>query len=203
LLRQSTIASVYYRLGGTLGGADILSELREEHADMPESLFLNGVYEDTLKEIEQVQKESPGTFCYLQPYDTDRIVLLAEQCPGHENPIRVYISLTTSLNVVSYEAWIVGWQDKRKMDQATLEAAKTRISKYQKSEKEGIYKEGNGGKECVNLISVDRLRRVAKPFSVSLLKKTKDGTPLKDRTQAGKWSYVEELPSESSTHAEA
>ena len=97
--------------------------------------FLNGAYE------EEIQGANPGTACYLQPYDADRIVLLADSDPTPDSPITLYLSLTGSLNTVSYRAEIVGWQDKRKLDPDAFEAASSHIKKFQKNETEGIYLE--------------------------------------------------------------
>jgi hypothetical protein len=168
---------------------DLISSIK-----MPASLFLNGVFEAVLAEIDKVQKAHPETLCYLQPYDADRMVRLAESPPTAEYPMTLYVSLTDSLNTVRYRAKIVNWQDKRKMDQSEIEAVRAHLAKYQPNEKEGIYLSNVSGKECVNLISVRNLKRLPYPFPVSRLIKTEGGTPLKDRTQAGKWSYVEELP---------
>ena len=68
---------------------------------MSSALYINGVFESVLKEIVTAQKNKPDKVCYLQPYSADRIKLLAEAVPAPADPVRLYISLTDSLSVVS------------------------------------------------------------------------------------------------------
>ena len=87
---------------------------------MSTALFINGVFEATLAEIEKTQNASSGKRCYLQPYASGRIRFLAESLPSPDDPVTLYLSLTDSLPYVSYSAKIVEWQDKRELvsDQA-------------------------------------------------------------------------------------
>lgn len=50
------------------------------------------------------------------------------------------------------------------------------------------------GKDCINLIAVKNIRKIANPFSVSNLVKIADGSAVKARTRAGGWAYVHTLP---------
>lgn len=160
---------------------------------MTDALFINGVFEATLAEIEKSQRASSGTPCYLQPYASERIKLLAETSPTPENPITLYLSLTDSLQYVSYRAKIVGWQDKREIakDTAALSLLNQHIKEYQPSEKE-IYLTVADGKPCVNLITVVGVGRLETQIPVSCFIKISDGEPLKKRTRSGGWSPVRE-----------
>lgn len=160
---------------------------------MSTALFINGVFEATLAEIEKTQQAFPGMVCYLQPYASERIKLLAESVPTPEHPITLYVSLTDSLPHVSYRAKIVGWQDKRELaqDPSTLELLNQHIKAYQPSEND-IYLTVGDGKPCVNLISVLDVRRLETQIPVSCFIKTSDGRPLKKRTRSGGWSPVRE-----------
>lgn len=165
-------------------------------ANMSDCLFINGIYEAILDDIEKTQGSDSGKPCFLQPYSTGRIKLLAKSNPTPKNPITLYISLSKSLNAVSFRAKIVGWQDKRELakNPAALARLKQHIANFQKHEN-GVYLEAEPGKPCVNLISVIDLTRLKTPFPVSCLIKTSDGTPLKNRTRSGNWSVVrEQLP---------
>jgi hypothetical protein len=157
---------------------------------MSTSLFINGAFEETLAEIEKTQHAHPGTVCYLQPYSSNRIKLLAESVPSPGSPITLYLSLTKALNLVSYRAKIVGWQDKRTLGQTALAPLNQHIVDFQPSERD-VYLTSNG-QACVNLISVVDVTCLETPFSISCLIKTTDGKPLKKRTRAGGWSPVRE-----------
>ncbi len=152
-------------------------------AVMPPALYINGVFEGTLVEIEKVQKSFPGKLCYLQPYASERIKLLAESPPTLERPITLYLSLTGSLPYVSYRAKIVGWQDKRELanDKATLASLNQHIKDYQPSETD-IYLTVGNGKSYVNLISVVDVQRLETQIPVSCFTKTSDSKPLKKRS---------------------
>jgi 5-methylcytosine-specific restriction protein A len=160
---------------------------------MTTALFINGVFEETLGEIEKAQQSSAGQLCYLQPYSHRRIKLLAENSPSHEQPIMLYLSLTGSLTLVSYSARIVGWQDKRNIcnNKEVLEQLNKHIKVYQPKEI-NVFMTANGGKQCVNLISVVDVKRLETPIPVSCFVKTSDGKPLQKRTQSGGWSPVHE-----------
>lgn len=160
---------------------------------MSTALFINGVFEATLAEIEKTQQSEPGKVCYLQPYASERIKLLAESMPTPEHPITLYASLTDSLPYVSYRAKIVGWQDKRELakDSSTLKLLNQHIKTYQPSEND-IYLTVGDGKPCVNLIAVLDVKRLETQIPVSCIIKTSDAQPLKKRTRSGGWSPVRE-----------
>lgn len=160
---------------------------------MTTALFINGVFETTLAEIEKTQQAHPGKLCYLQPYASERIKLLAETAPTSEHPITLYLSLTDSLSYVSYRAKIVGWHDKREIakDAETLAVLNQHIKDFQQSEND-IYLTVGDVKQCVNLITVVDVMRLETPVPVSCFVKTSDGKPLKKRTRSGGWSPVHE-----------
>jgi 5-methylcytosine-specific restriction enzyme A len=157
------------------------------------ALYLNGVFEKVLEEIQDAQSQSPNVVCFLQPYALDRIKLLADSPPDDNSPVRLYISLTDSLEVVSYRALIVGWQDKRALTTFQLQELNQLIAANQPGEKQ-VHLKTPEGEDYVNLISVRALQRLEHPVAVSAFVKTSDETPLKTRTRAGGWSYVYELP---------
>jgi 5-methylcytosine-specific restriction endonuclease McrA len=156
------------------------------------ALFLNGVYENVLKQIVASQPTHPGEVFFLQPYKSHRIKVFAESPPSPKEPVRVYISTTNDLKHVHYVAEIVHWEDKRTIPPDRLRLLNKRIRKLQPKEKE-IYRTA-AGRECTNLLSIRNLRRLAKPFSVAHLTKTADGQRLSsNRSRSGGWSYVLEI----------
>jgi len=160
---------------------------------MQKALFLNGVYRSVLDEILSAQKTSPASVYYLQPYSSEKIKLLYESELTKDNPMSLYISTTDSLGMISYSADVIGWEDKREIPSNRLQVLNQHIQKWQPGEEE-IYMTAPGGRECVNLISIVNLRQFTNPISVGNLIKTSDKSPLRARTQAGRWSYVFELP---------
>lgn len=158
---------------------------------MKTALYLNGIYEGVLEEILNAQKSDPERTCYLQPYSTSRIKLLADSPPSPHNPIRFYASTTTHLANVSYMGDVVGWECKQDMSSTRLVEVNKEFQHHQPSEKE-VYMEVNG-KACVNLIHVKHLVLLKTPISVTALIK-KNGDPVKPRTRAGNWAYVDPLP---------
>ena len=155
------------------------------------ALFLNGVFEAVLSEILEIQKYLPEQILYLQPYSGNRIVELAEHPPSTEEPVRLFISTTDDLPTVRYVCEIVGWEDKRELEGWKLNAINRVLFALQPNEG-GVYGVREAGKpDMVNLLCVRRLRRLAKPFSVSELTNVKSGEPLStNRSQAGGWVYV-------------
>jgi 5-methylcytosine-specific restriction protein A len=162
---------------------------------MATALFLNGVFEVTLDEIEKVQLANPEKICYLQPHASQKIKLLAESQPTADRPVELYISLTTSLELISYRATIVGWHDKQAIaeDPVLLARLNQHIADFQPSEV-NIYPTTEKGTPCTNLIEVSNLRRLPQPFGVPVLIKTSDGKPRGIRSRPGGWSPVFELP---------
>lgn len=159
---------------------------------MSTALFLNGVFEDVLSEILAAQTKTPTKPHFLQPYSKDKITLLAKEPPTDLSPRTLYLSATTSLHQVSYQAKVVGWRDKREIGSAELAALNKEIAEHQPSEKAGIYLKDEDGKPYVNLISIIELKKFHEPIPVSCLIKIRNKFPLKRRTRAGGWSYVGE-----------
>ncbi len=157
------------------------------------ALFINGVYEEPLREILKHQKASSKRHYYLQPYSPSRILLLANSSPTPKTPVTLYFSVTNKLNDICFRAKAVGWQDKRKLTSDDIDRLNKDIQRYQPSEGK-IYLETPGGKRCVNLIHIVDLEKMAHPYSVSLLNKVTDGKPLKNRERAGGWVPVRPSP---------
>ena len=156
-----------------------------------EGLFINGVYEDVLREILQIQRELPEHIMYLQPYSSGPIVHLRDDPPTVEAPVLLYLSITTDLSNIHYTAEIVGWDDKREIPHAKREVINRVLATLQPNET-GLYDASRvEGKPSMNLLHIRRLRRVDPSFSVSSLIKTSDGKPVSPgRTTAGGWAYV-------------
>lgn len=156
-----------------------------------EALFLNGVYEDVLKEILQVQAVLPEQIMFLQPYKSEAIIRLRDQPPSVEDPVQLLMSLTHDLAIVHYTAEIVGWDDKRSLSEQKRRVLNRLICTLQPNEG-GLYDASRAeAGESVNLLHVRRVRPVSKPFSVSQLRKTVDSEPVSDkRNRAGGWAYV-------------
>ena len=156
-----------------------------------EALFINGVFENVLEEILQIQNELPEHIMYLQPYSSDPIVHLRDDPPTDEAAVLLYLSITTDLSMVHYTAEIVGWDDKREIPHAKRKVLNRVIATLQPNES-GLYDASRvEGKPSVNLLHIRRLRRVDPPVSVSRLIKTVDGKPVSPgRTTAGGWAYV-------------
>jgi hypothetical protein len=157
----------------------------------PEALFLNGVYEDVLKEILQIQGTLPEHIMFLQPYRGEAIARLRDEPPSVDHPMRLLISLTTDLPTVHYAAEIVGWNDKRHLSEPKRRVLNRLICTLQPNEG-GLYDAARGeNTESVNLLHVRRVRRLSKPFSVSQLVNAGDTQPVSDkRTTAGGWVYI-------------
>jgi hypothetical protein len=156
-----------------------------------EALFLNGVYEDVLKEILQIQAVLSEQIMFLQPYKSEAIVRLRDEPPSVDNPVRLLMSLTRDLATIHYTAEIVGWDDKRVLSEQKRRVLNRLIHTLQPNEG-GLYDASRAeGGESVNLLHVRRLRPLSKPFSVSQLLKSGDNEPVSDkRTTAGGWAYV-------------
>ena len=125
---------------------------------------------------------------YLQPYSSNPIVHLQTNPPTPEDPVLLYISITTDLPNVHFSAEIVGWDDKQTLTEEKRHALNRIIWSLQPKEG-GLYDASRvEGKQSANLLHIRRLRRIDPPFSVSRLTKTSDGTPVSiGRTTAGHW----------------
>jgi hypothetical protein len=158
-----------------------------------EALFINGVYEDVLKEILRIQEHLPGHIMYLQPYSASAIRHLHDSPPSSEDAVELYLSTTTDLGHISYRAEIVGIDDKTTLTVEKRNALNRVIWCLQPNET-GLYTDANGEK-CVNLLHIRRLQHVTPAVPVTQLVKTADGTPIAGvRTTAGGWSYVRPDP---------
>jgi 5-methylcytosine-specific restriction protein A len=156
-----------------------------------EALFINGVYESVLQEILAVQGELPEHLMYLQPYSGYAITKLKAAPPTVDEPVRLYVSTTDDLAMVSYQAEIVGWEDKRKLSQTKRDVLNRVIGALQPGEEGGLYNAAKEGKESVNLLYIRRLQKLDIPFRVSELTKTSNNEPYSEnRSQSGGWSYV-------------
>ncbi len=154
-----------------------------------EGIFINGVYLGVLSDSCKVQSLVPELVLYLQPYSGQRIVELSNNRPSTDSPIRLFLSLTDDLPTVRYTCEIVDWHDKRELTGRRREIIETVIKAFQPTE-DGIYHQINET-ECVNLLSVRRMRELSKPFSVAELEKASDNQPLStNRQRSGGWSYV-------------
>ena len=154
-----------------------------------EALFLNGVFEKLLIDILDAQAANAELICYLQPYKPKVIKRLQQDPPTLDRPWKLFLSLTHSLGLVSFEADVVEWRDKAAIGGEEVEGLNEHIATYQPRER-GLHFEGEAGEYGRNLLGVVRLRRVEPALAVSGFIKTSDGLPLRERTRAGSWSYV-------------
>jgi 5-methylcytosine-specific restriction enzyme A len=166
---------------------------------MLEGLFINGIFQDVLEEIITAQKKNYGLICYLQPYSKDVIKHLKKNQPNIDNRIRLYISTSKKLSMVSYTADIVGWENKKDISKERLDFLYNHIIIHQPGEKGGYIKTDKS-KDSVNIISVLNMKSVPELFSVSTLIKISDGKPYQVRSQAGGWSPVYTLPEQERTN---
>jgi hypothetical protein len=168
--------------------------IRRESRVRDEAIFLNGVYRAVLEDILKVQEHLPEHIMFLQPYAKAAITKLRDNPPSVDDPVRLYLSTTDDLPTVSYEAEIVGWENKSTIAEARRRAITRLIWMLQPTE-DGLYNSsGDGTGQSTNLLHIRRLRRLGSPFSVQDLTKTSDNTPVSpDRSTAGGWSYVQLL----------
>jgi hypothetical protein len=94
------------------------------------AFFLNGVYDNVLREILGSQNANPGEVFFLQPYKSKNMTAFADSPPTPEDSVRVYISTTDDLNHVRYVAEIVDWEDKRLIPPERLRLLNKRIRKF-------------------------------------------------------------------------
>ena len=156
-----------------------------------QTLFINGIFRTVLDEILEIQSGTPEKILFLQPYSGLPIVMLRDNPPTIEDPVRLYASTTDDLATVSYTADIVCWEDKTLLDSSRRDAVDRTIKCFQRREG-GLYeKSPTTGRPCLNLLSIQRLVKLVSPCSVANLTKISDGKPLStNRTQSGGWSYV-------------
>jgi len=156
-----------------------------------ESLFINGVYEETLKEISTIQSVLPEQILFLQPFSGSPITKLRDDTPTVDEPMRLFMSITTDLAAVHYIAEIVGWDDKSNLSARKRFILNRLITTLQPNEG-GLYNASRTGDgQSINLLHIRRLRHIAPAFEVGHMLKTSDGMPVSDRrTTAGGFSYV-------------
>jgi hypothetical protein len=155
------------------------------------ALFLNGIFDNVLQEILEVQRHLPDQILFLQPYSSRRVVRLAKSPPTCEESVRLFVSTTDDLPTVRYVGEIVGWEDKRELAGWKLNTINRVIYALQPYEG-GVYGLREPDRpDMVNLLCIRRMRKLSKPFSVAELIKAGSQEPLSTgRTQAGGWSYV-------------
>ncbi len=150
------------------------------------ALFMNGNYESNLQGIADVHAVLPEQILFIQPHGPGRITDLRDNPPSVDDPVTMYISITTDLNQVHFTAEVVGWDDKEKLSPQKRDLIDKVIKTLQAPEP-GVFEGG------VNLLHIRRLVRVETPFDVAKLVKTRNNEPLKPRKQSGKFSYVHRL----------
>jgi hypothetical protein len=156
------------------------------------ALFLNGVFEEVLKDIFQVQAVLPEQIMFLQPYSSNAMKTLREEPPSVESPMQLFISLTDDLANIHYQAEIVGWEDKTTLSETKKQEINRLIATLQPTDGELYNAARSGSGESLNLLYIRRLQKLTEPFSVAQLRKVSDGETLSTaRTTAGGWSYVE------------
>lgn len=155
-----------------------------------EALFINGVFEEVLCDIEAVQEAVPEQILYLQPYSGDKIVRLYKWSPSFDSPVVAYFSTEKDFGTVSYTAEIVGVRDKTELLDPEHDVISKVIGQLQPTE-DGLYKQVNG-KDCRNLLSVRYMRKIIKPFPATdlVLLDTSDHASG-PRTTPGGWWYVQ------------
>jgi hypothetical protein len=152
--------------------------------------FLNGVYEGVLEEIIRLQEHLPEQILFLQPYSKEAIRLLKLDPPSTDEPMQILISPTQDLGKIAFVGEVVGWRDKRKLDEPTRLAISRVIWTLQPGEG-GLYDQVRGV-ECTNLLLVRRMRHLRQPIPVGTLKlRSKGRTIAGKRSTAGGWAYVE------------
>ncbi len=156
------------------------------------ALYLNGIYQGVLDEIVAAQESDPDRECFLQPYSSNYIRFLADSEISASEPVRLYISTTELLPMVSYRALVVKWEDKANLTPDRLDHLNSQVAQFQPDE-EAIYLDIKG-KPCVNLITIAKMERLAHPVPVSTLVKISNGEPLQVRNRSGGWSPVFECP---------
>lgn len=150
------------------------------------ALFMNGNYESNLQKIADVQAACPEQILFMQPHGSRYIAYLRDNPPTEEDPVTMYISISTDMNKVHFTAEVVGWDDKTKLSPQKHEAIDEVIKTLQAPEP-GLFEGG------VNLLHIRRLVRVEPPFDVAKLVKTSNDEPLKHKSRPGGFSYVHPL----------
>jgi len=156
---------------------------------MTTALFINGVYDSVLAEILDAQDASGGRDSYLQPYKGSVVGMLRKRHPTSESPIRLYVSTTDNLSLISYSGLIVSWEDKRGLSQKRRNEVLAHLEAHQPEEVNLFQGVEKIGENAVNLIAIRDLRKLENPHSRALLRKVSDDKPY-SRPRAGGWSEV-------------
>ena len=157
------------------------------------AVYLNGVFRSVLEEVIAAQSKEASLVCYLQPYKPTAMKELQKHPPTVGTSVPLLMSVTDSLGLVSYQADIVGWQDKRELSEVQIQSLNAHFAVHQPNEGQ-VHLGVQGAASSVNLIAVRNVRPIAEAYAVSCLTKLSDGTPLQKRSRAGGWSYVMEPP---------
>ena len=147
------------------------------------ALYMNGNHEENLQRIADVQAADPEQILFIQPHSNSRIAYLRDNPPTEDDPVTMYSSISTDMNMVHFTGEVVGWDDKTTISPQKRAAIDEVITTKQAPEP-GVYDLG------VNLLHIRRLVRVKPSFDVAKLVKVSDNEPLKPRKVAGGWSYV-------------
>lgn len=150
------------------------------------ALYMNGNHEENLQRIADVQAADPEQILFIQPHSNSRIAYLRDNPPTEDDPVTMYSSISTDMNMVHFTGEVVGWDDKTTISPQKRAAIDEVITTKQAPEP-GVYDLG------VNLLHIRRLVRVKPSFDVAKLVKVSDNEPLKPRKVAGGWSYVKPL----------
>lgn len=105
----------------------------------PEALFINGVFDEVLRDIEAVQEAVPEQVLYLQPYSGDKIARLYQWAPSCVSPVTAYFSTSKDLGTVSYTAEIVGIRNKSELSATERDVISKVIGQFQPTEDGLIY----------------------------------------------------------------
>src|SRR3546814_13823557 len=120
----------------------------------------------SLTDTVDAQSQTPGLTCYLKPFMPSLIKRLKVSPPTPNQPWKLFMSLTQSLGLVSFEADIVEWRDKADLGAEEVAALDAHISTHQPREK-GVHLEAEGGEYGRTLIGVVSLRRIDQPLVVA------------------------------------
>ena len=146
--------------------------------------YANGVYKQVLEEILSAQKSNIDKAFYLQPYSFEIINELRDLTLEKGYKWQLYASITEDLNHIHYVADIIGWENKLGLSSSRLDFLNEHIITLQPKETKIDQDKG------INLISIRNIKKLPQPIPVNQCFKISDGSQLKPRTQAGRWSYL-------------
>lgn len=112
--------------------------------------------------------------------------------PRTEQPLRLNASITTALNEVHYQAYIIKWIDKKALfnpQSKTLhDEILDKLNTYQP--KAGRLFPTKGRSKYAILLVIKNLKKVSNPFQVYFLIPNGNGETLKNRSRPGMWNLV-------------